>query len=94
MSYVFQSGGAPAAPTALLRLAANMRSALRSFLHDVKGAWAYAAARNEFSRLDSGTLRDLGMSRGEFESYWAETHGTAEPTRERVIQRVRGRNGL
>ena len=38
-----------------------------------------------FRRLDDATLRDLGIVRGEFGSYWAETHDGATPrTRRRV----------
>jgi hypothetical protein len=46
--------------------------------------WHYAAARREFACLDASTVRDLGMSPSEFESYWAESHGWAERTRVRV----------
>ena len=45
-----------------------------------------ALSRREFDRLDDSTLRDLGISRSEFDSYWAETHGLAEPTRVRVTR--------
>jgi len=46
--------------------------------------WRYASARRKFERLDAVTLRDLGMSASEFDSYWAESEGLAEPTRLRV----------
>ena len=61
-----------------------------TILRELAGAWRYAVARREFDRLDASTLRDLGMTRGEFDSYWAETHGLAEPTRVRVVQQRRG----
>jgi uncharacterized protein YjiS (DUF1127 family) len=61
-----------------------------SILRELAGAWRYAVARREFDSLDANTLRDLGMTRGEFDSYWAETHGLAEPTRVRVVQQRRG----
>jgi uncharacterized protein YjiS (DUF1127 family) len=93
MSYVFRSGGAAAAPTGLPRYAAGLSGALRALLRKLEGAWAYAAARSEFNRLDSGALRDLAMSRSEFDSYWAETHGMADETRVRVIRRSRDRDG-
>lgn len=38
----------------------------------------------EFARLDKFTVQDLGMSRSEFNSYWAESHNLAELTRVRV----------
>jgi hypothetical protein len=47
-------------------------------------AWRYASARRKFERLDAVTLRDLGMSASEFDSYWAESEGLAEHTRVRV----------
>jgi len=46
--------------------------------------WRYASARRNFERLDAATLRDLGMSASEFDSYWAESQGLAEHTRVRV----------
>lgn len=44
----------------------------------------YAAARDEFARLHPSTLRDLGMGRSEFASFWAESQGLAERTRVRA----------
>jgi uncharacterized protein YjiS (DUF1127 family) len=41
-------------------------------------------ATRAFNALDAATLRDLGMSRGEVGSYWAEQHGQAAPTRRRI----------
>ena len=70
------------------RAAAHLPGVLRA----LAGAWRYATARNEFERLDSSALRDLGMSRSEFDSYWAETQGLVEPTRTRV-RRGRRRGG-
>jgi len=46
--------------------------------------WHYASARREFARLDASTMRDLGTSASEFDSYWAESQGLAEHTRVRV----------
>lgn len=43
-----------------------------------------AAESKAFARLDASALRDLGMSRSEFHSYWVERHGLAERTRRRV----------
>jgi uncharacterized protein YjiS (DUF1127 family) len=63
--------------------------ALRELLQEHAARWRYGAARREFERLDAQTVRDLGMSRCEFDSYWAETHGLAEPTRTRVRQSIR-----
>jgi uncharacterized protein YjiS (DUF1127 family) len=66
-------------------LAGRLRGWLRALLRRLAEAWRYDAARREFERLDAGTLRDLGISPGEFDSYWAETHGLAEATRRRVL---------
>jgi uncharacterized protein YjiS (DUF1127 family) len=68
----------------------GLRGALRALLAELAGAWRYSVARREFAQLDEAALRDIGMSRSEFDSYWAETHGQAEPTRVRVTQHVRG----
>ena len=68
----------------------QIRHTLRAFGREVLCRWRRAAARREFSRLDAGALRDLGMSRSEFDSYWAESHGMAEPTRLRVMRHRRG----
>jgi uncharacterized protein YjiS (DUF1127 family) len=57
---------------------------LRSMLHELADSWRYAAARREFNLLDDATLRDLGMRRSEYDSYWAESHGMADHTRKRV----------
>jgi len=57
---------------------------LRSVLRELADSWRYAAARREFHSLDDATLRDLGMRRSEYDSYWAESHGLAEHTRKRV----------
>jgi uncharacterized protein YjiS (DUF1127 family) len=91
MSYAFESAASTATqPGIAERLSASLRSALRAIGHDLAGAWRYAIARREFNRLDESTLRDLGISRGEFDSYWAETEGLAEPTRLRVTRCKRG----
>jgi uncharacterized protein YjiS (DUF1127 family) len=49
-----------------------------------------AAARREFQALDNAALRDLGMARSEFGSFWAEAHGSAEHTRRRVDTSTHG----
>jgi uncharacterized protein YjiS (DUF1127 family) len=41
-------------------------------------------AEREFAALDARALRDLGLHRSEFGSYWAESRGGAQPTRRRV----------
>ena len=41
-------------------------------------------AEREFGALDAHALRDLGLHRSEFGSYWAESRGLAQPTRRRV----------
>jgi hypothetical protein len=43
-----------------------------------------AVARKDFALLDASTLRDLGMDRSEFDSYWAESNGLAVRTRIRA----------
>ncbi|MDF2467526.1 MAG: hypothetical protein K0Q43_5761 [Ramlibacter sp.] len=58
---------------------------LRSVLRELADSWRYAAARREFNSLDDATLRDLGMRRSEYDSYWAETHGMAERTRKHAM---------
>ena len=63
-----------------------IHKALRQLWQKSAGRWRYAAARREFERLDADTVRDLGMSRSEFDSYWAETQGLAEQTRTRVMK--------
>jgi hypothetical protein len=85
MSHAIFSRPAKAEPGSI-RFATRLASALRPLLHEVASTWRYAAARREFASLDAATLRDLAMSHGEFDSYWAETHGLAEPTRRRVTQ--------
>lgn len=91
MSYVFHSGRAASASASLARrFATSIGASLRAWSHELAGAWRYGAARREFERLDDNTLRDLGISRSEFDSYWAETHGLAEPTRVRVTRDRRG----
>lgn len=92
MSYAAQSGPA-AAQAGPMRFAVGLRSALRAMLHELAGSWRYAVARRDFNRLDASTLRDLGISQSELDSFWAETHGLAELTRVRVIRGVRRRYG-
>ena len=66
-------------------LAARLRDWLSGLSRRLADAWRRDAARREFERLDAGTLRDLGISASEFDSYWAETHGLVEATRRRVL---------
>ena len=94
MSYAVQSRRVTAMESADAGFATDLRSTLRSVMRELAGAWRHAVARREFNRLDASTLRDLGMSRSEFDSYWAETHGEAEQTRQRVVRNIRGRYGL
>lgn len=86
MSYVMQSAAATATLTPMRRFAAG----LRTILHRAAGAWRHAAARREFQRLDDAALRDLGISRSEFDSYWAESLGQAERSRRRVMPDFHG----
>jgi uncharacterized protein YjiS (DUF1127 family) len=41
-------------------------------------------AQREFEALDANALRDIGVQRSEFGSYWAEANGSARATRRRV----------
>jgi uncharacterized protein YjiS (DUF1127 family) len=75
------STGSGDAPTP----AARLRDWLSGLSRRVADAWRHDAARREFDRLDAGTLRDLGISPSEFDSYWAEAHGRVEATRRRVL---------
>jgi uncharacterized protein YjiS (DUF1127 family) len=88
MSYAVQSRRAAAAQPGLGAFAIGLRSALRTWMRELAGAWRYAVARREFNQLDAGALRDLGISRSEFDSYWAESHGLAEQTRVRAMDAV------
>jgi uncharacterized protein YjiS (DUF1127 family) len=91
MSYVMHSDIArPAAMDRLLRLAAALRDALHAIIQRVAARRRHAAARREFQRLDDNALRDLGISRSEFDSYWAESLGQAERSRRRVMQHHHG----
>lgn len=91
MSYVMHSNTArTAALNPMRRLAAGLRNALRAMMQRVAERRRYAAARREFERLDDATLRDLGISRNEFDSYWAESLGRAEQSRRRVMQHFHG----
>lgn len=94
MSHAINQAAAaqPAAAAASPSFAVRLRAARRALLQELGGIWRYAAARREFDRLDAQTLRDIGMSRTEFDSYWAESHGLAEPTRVRVIRQARARS--
>jgi uncharacterized protein YjiS (DUF1127 family) len=92
--YAVQSRRADTAERDRARFLADLRNVMRAVTRELAGAWRYALARREFNRLDANALRDLGMSRSEFDSYWAESHGTAEQTRVRVIQGFRRRCGL
>jgi hypothetical protein len=61
-----------------------IHDSLRGLMRKFADRWRYASAQREFACLDATTVRDLGMSRSEFDSYWAESQGLAEQTRERV----------
>ena len=66
--------------------------ALRDLVRGLARRWElqrdYARARFEFQRVDAATLRDVGMTRSEFGSFWAESRGLTEPTRVRVLRSV------
>ena len=92
MSYVVHSDRTgPAALQYVRRFADSLRGALKAALRRAAAASRYAAARRDFNRLDDAALRDLGISRDEFDSYWAESLGRADQTRRRVMQHFHGR---
>jgi uncharacterized protein YjiS (DUF1127 family) len=75
-----------AAAIAASQIPQRAMTRLRASFHEMTGIWRYALARRELENIDDSTLRDLGISRSELDSYWAETQGKAEPTRRRVLQ--------
>ena len=91
MAYVFHSGQVTAEPGFARHWAGILRGAPAAITRKLAETWRHAAARREFNGLDDIALRDLGIGRGEFDSYWAETHGRAEPTRLRVTRHIAGR---
>lgn len=50
--------------------------------------------QHELPPLDEHALRDIGVARSEFGSYWAESYGVAEATRCRVLENLDRRLGL
>jgi uncharacterized protein YjiS (DUF1127 family) len=67
-------------------LFAVIANVLRKWAREAAARRQFAIARDAFASLDTSAIRDLGMSRSEFSSYWAETHELAEQTRVRVVQ--------
>ncbi|CAA9429915.1 MAG: hypothetical protein AVDCRST_MAG51-2579 [uncultured Ramlibacter sp.] len=61
-------------------LAAAVRRARRS----LAAARHLADSRRRFDALDDAALRDLGMARSEFDSYWVEATGAVPRTRLRT----------
>ena len=47
-------------------------------------------SRAEFNRLDSHALRDLGISRGDYDTYLAEARSAGQPTLRRTRFRSPG----
>ena len=47
------------------------------------------ARRREFEQLDSGALRDLGLCRSEYLSYYVEANSNRVGTRRRVVSMER-----
>lgn len=66
------------------RLLRRARIGLRRFLRDVERRRQARANYEVLRRLDSATLRDLGLTLDEIESAAAEAVGLAERTRRRV----------
>ncbi|MEP6772426.1 MAG: hypothetical protein ABI893_11645 [Polaromonas sp.] len=62
-----------------------LNNKLRKWMREAAARREFAQASSAFAGLDASTIRDLGMSRSEFSSHWAETHGLAEQTRVRVL---------
>lgn len=71
------------APTLLALLAAPLRA--------LAARWRAAEERAQFAALGERTLRDIGMSRSEYDSYIAEVQGRAQRTRRNLPRSVRGR---
>jgi hypothetical protein len=57
----------------------NLQRARRTFSNRSR----LVVERRDFAALDPATLRDLGVHRSEFDSYWAESNGLTERTRVR-----------
>ena len=70
--------------TAFSVAVAHVEETLRRLARALAQSWRYAAARRAFEQLDDRAVRDLGMRRSEFDSFWAEAHGYADCTRLRV----------
>jgi uncharacterized protein YjiS (DUF1127 family) len=60
------------------------------WLHRVLRSWRAArreaAERRAFDALDDAAVRDLGMSRSEYDSFWTELRGLAPRTRVRAAR--------
>jgi uncharacterized protein YjiS (DUF1127 family) len=76
----------PLCGTLLARLARSFTEALAAGVRSIRQRRRRRAARLEFQQLDARTLADLGVSRGEFDSCWAESHGLIEATRLRIAR--------
>jgi hypothetical protein len=59
----------------------HLHHSLRAWRTRMQAAWRHATARRDFEKLDPAALRDLGLSASEFDSFWAESRGSAERTR-------------
>lgn len=89
MSSLTQAAGAMPAFAAPLRRAFHaLRAAWRRGARAIARRRRLAIARAEFAMLDDAALRDLGLRRAEFASYWAESEGLVEATRHRVLRQV------
>lgn len=78
---------------AVLPTARSRRAAFLDACRDLRDRWQQARQRvadqRALAQLDAATLRDLGMSRGEFGSYQAERERLIEATRQRVLNELR-----
>lgn len=59
----------------------SLRALLAAPARALAAWWRAAREREQFAALDARTLRDIGMSRSEYDSYMAEAQGRAELTR-------------
>lgn len=69
---------------ALKRLAARLLALAAAVQAGLCAVAGRAARRNELHELSDATLRDLGLTRSELDSCWAESEGMAEATRRRL----------
>jgi uncharacterized protein YjiS (DUF1127 family) len=67
-----------------------MTGSLNSTLTGLRNAWTRwrgtVAERHAYEAIDIETLRDLGLCRSEYESFWTESRSPRMPTRRRLVR--------